>query len=132
MRRVTGIGGVFFRSENPEKLQEWYIKYLGVPFVTAGSEKFIIFHWKEQMKNEKNGYTLWGPMSNDHIYFKEYKKDVMFNFTVDNLDELLKVLRDEGVHVFEEIEEHQEGRFGWILDPERNKVELWEPPKKET
>ena len=131
MNRVTGIGGVFFVSEDPNKLQEWYIKHLGVPFVIEGNkEKYVVFDWETQVNNEKKGYTLWGPMKKDSIYFRGFNKNFMFNFTVDDLEEVLSQLRNEGVHVFDKIEQHSEGKFGWILDPEGNKIELWEPPKK--
>ena len=130
MRRVTGIGGIFFKSEDPRKLIEWYKKHLDVPIIKEDSGSYVIFNWQNQANLDKKGYTLWGPFEEDTKYMKPSKKEFMFNFTVDNLDDLLKILREEGVHVFDEIEEHQEGRFGWILDPEGNKVELWEPPKK--
>ncbi len=131
IKRVSGIGGVFFKSENPEKLKEWYVKHLGLPLVDEGSAgSFVIFNWQKQADEERNGYTLWGPFKEDTEYMKPSKKEFMFNFTVDNLDKILSILKKEGVHVFEEIEEHQEGKFGWIMDPEGNKVELWEPPKK--
>ncbi len=131
MKRVTGIGGVFFKSKNPEKLKEWYVKHLGVPVVVEESkESYIIFNWEEQANNKKKGYTLWGPFKEDSGYFKPSEKNYMFNFTVENLDELLQTLKEEGVYVFEEREEHQEGKFGWIMDPEGNKIELWEPPEK--
>jgi predicted enzyme related to lactoylglutathione lyase len=131
MKRVTGIGGVFFKAKDPEKLKEWYIKHLDVPIVKEGpDEYYVVFNWEDQAKNKRKGYTLWGPFKEDTKYMDPSKKECMFNFTVDNLDELLKVLKEEGVHVFKEIEEHQEGKFGWIMDPEGNKVELWEPPMK--
>lgn len=131
MKRVTGIGGVFFKSKNPKKLKEWYVKHLGVPVVVEGSEEsYIIFNWEEQANSKKKGYTLWGPFKEDSVYFKPSEKSYMFNFTVDNLDEILQTLKEEGVYVFEDREEHQEGKFGWIMDPEGNKIELWEPPER--
>jgi predicted enzyme related to lactoylglutathione lyase len=131
MKRVTGIGGFFFKSEDPEKLKKWYIKHLGVSIIDEGpAGSYVIFDWQKQAKEDRKGYTLWGPFKEDTEYMKPSKKEFMFNFTVDNLDEILSILKKEGVHVFEEIEEHQEGKFGWIMDPEGNKVELWEPPKK--
>ena len=130
MRRVTGIGGIFFKSKDPKKLKEWYIKHLGVPFVEEESDSYVVFNWEVQANNERKGYTLWGPFKEDTKYMEPSKKEYMFNFTVENLDEILKVLKEEGVLVFDEIEEHQEGKFGWIMDPEGNKVELWEPPLK--
>jgi len=131
MKRVTGIGGVFFKSKDPEKLKQWYVKHLGVPVAVEGSdESYVIFNWEDQANNKRRGYTLWGPFKEDSGYFKPSEKNYMFNFTVDNLDKILQTLKEEGVYVFEEREEHQEGKFGWIMDPEGNKIELWEPPKK--
>ncbi len=131
MTRVTGIGGVFFKSKNPEKLKEWYVKHLGVPVIEEGSEEsYIIFNWETQANCRKKGYTLWGPFKEDSDYFKPSKKNYMLNFTVDNLDKILQTLKEDGVYVFEEREEHQEGKFGWIMDPEGNKIELWEPPER--
>lgn len=130
MKRVTGLGGVFFKSKNPEKLKEWYIEHLGVPIVQEETGSYVIFDWQEQAKLEKNGYTLWGPFKDETNYFEPSNKPYMFNFTVDNLEELLKVLKEEGVYVIDRIEEHEQGKFGWILDPEGNKIELWEPTKK--
>ena len=131
LKRVTGIGGVFFKSKDPEKLKEWYIKHLGVPVVVEGQdESYVVFNWEEQARNKRKGYTLWGPFKEDSKYFQPSEKNYMFNFTVENLEDLLKVLKEEGVHVFDEREDHQEGKFGWIMDPEGNKIELWEPPMK--
>ena len=131
MKRVTGIGGVFFKSEDPEKLKKWYVKHLGLPLVDEGSAgSFVIFNWQEQADVERKGYTLWGPFKQDTDYMAPSKKDFMFNFTVDNLEEILIKLKEEGVEVSDRREEHQEGKFGWIMDPEGNKIELWELPKK--
>ena len=131
LKRVTGIGGVFFKSENPEKLKEWYAKHLGVPIVEEGpDESYVIFDWQKQADEERKGYTLWGPFKEDTEYMRPSKKEFMFNFTVENLAEILAILRDEGVNVFDEIEDNREGKFGWIMDPEGNKIELWEPKKK--
>lgn len=131
MKRVTGIGGIFFKSKDPKKLIEWYVKHLAVPLVHEDSEEsYVIFNWQTQADSDRRGYTLWGPLIENTDYMQPSKKDFMFNFTVENLDELLKALKDEGVYVFEAVEEHQEGKFGWIMDPEGNKIELWEPPKK--
>ena len=131
MKRVTGIGGIFFKSKDPQKLIEWYVKHLDVPLVHEGSEEsYVIFNWQTQADSDRRGYTLWGPFIENTDYMQPSAKDFMFNFTVENLNALLHVLKDEGVYVFAEIEEHQEGKFGWILDPEGNKIELWEPPKK--
>ena len=101
MKRVTGIGGVFFKSKDPKKLIDWYVKHLDVPIVKEGTGTYVVFNWKNQLELEKNGYTLWGPFKEDTKYMTPSKKEFMFNFTVENLDEILKVLREEGVQVFD-------------------------------
>lgn len=123
MKRVTGLGGVFFKSKDPKKMQEWYDKHLGIPSGKYGS----MFQWREHDKPDKVAYTAWGPFKNDTTYFNPSQKDFMFNYRVENLEELLKVLKEEGVEIVGEMETHDYGKFGWIMDPEGNKIELWEP-----
>ena len=122
--RVTGIGGLFFKSENPKQSKEWYKKHLGLPTDQYG----WTFWWRDENGNKCS--TQWSPMSADTTYFSPSEKPFMFNFRVDNLIELLKVLKEEGVTVVGEVEEYDYGKFGWILDPEGNKIELWEPIDK--
>ncbi|MCG3222549.1 MAG: VOC family protein, partial [Candidatus Heimdallarchaeota archaeon] len=105
IRRITGIGGIFFKSEDPEKLKKWYATHLDVPIVEEGSdESYVIFDWQKQADEERKGYTLWGPFKEDTDYMEPSKKEFMFNFTVNNLEEILAILRDEGIQVFDEIE----------------------------
>lgn len=123
MKRVTGIGGLFFKSSNPEKTKEWYKKHLGIRSGKYGGT----FEWRYSEEKEKKGYTAWGPFSEDTKYFEPSDKEFMFNYRVDNLEKLLEVLKEEGVKVVGEIEEYEYGKFGWIMDPDGVKIELWEP-----
>jgi predicted enzyme related to lactoylglutathione lyase len=121
MKRAIGIGGLFFKAEKPKELAAWYEKHLGIEF---GGETYAIF----QFLPKEKGYTVLSTFEADSKYFEPSTSPFMLNLRVENLLELLAVLRDEGVHVFDETEDGEYGKFGWILDPEGNKVELWEPP----
>lgn len=121
IKRVTGIGGLFFKTKDPAKLKEWYKKHLG--FNT--DEWGCTFWWKNN--NGKPASTQWSPFKSDTPYFSPSKKDYMFNYRVDDLRELLKKLKEEGVSIVGEVEEYEYGKFGWIVDPDGNKIELWEP-----
>lgn len=125
MKRVTGLGGVFFKSEEPKKLREWYGKHLGLDINDWGST----FYWIDPNNPEAKepASTVWSPFAKDTDYFNPSTKPFMLNYRVENLVELLKVLREEGVTVIDKIEELPYGKFGWIMDPEGNKIELWEP-----
>lgn len=125
MKRVTGIGGLFFKSEEPEKLRAWYGEHLGLKITEWGST----FYWIDPNDPEAKVHarTEWSPFKNDTTYFSPSEKPFMFNYRVENLVALLKILREEGVTVVGEIEEYPYGKFGWIMDPEGNKIELWEP-----
>ncbi|PHQ57597.1 MAG: hydroxyacid dehydrogenase [Lutibacter sp.] len=121
INRVTGIGGLFFKTENPTKLKEWYKNHLGFNVDDWG----CTFWWKDD--NGKPASTQWSPFKNDTSYFSPAKKDYMFNYRVEDLIGLLKKLKQEGITIIGEIEEYEYGKFGWILDLEGNKIELWEP-----
>lgn len=123
-KRVTGIGGIFFKSENPNETKDWYKNHLGLNTDDYG----CTFWWKDNDGNEAS--TQWSPFKKDTNYFEPSKKEFMMNFRVHDLKTLLEVLKDEGVSVIGEIEEYDYGKFGWILDPEGNKIELWEPIDK--
>jgi predicted enzyme related to lactoylglutathione lyase len=125
MKRVTGLGGVFFKSEEPKKLREWYGKHLGLDVTDWGA----MFLWTDPNRPDAKGQgrTVWSPFEKNTTYFEPSVKPYMFNYRVENLDELLKVLREEGVTVIDKVEELPYGKFGWIMDPEGNKIELWEP-----
>jgi len=120
-KRVTGIGGLFFKTENLGATKDWYQKHLGFNTDDWG----CTFWWKD--KDGKKCSTQWSPFAKDTDYFAPSKKDFMFNYRVENLVELLAVLKEEGVTVIDKVEEYEYGKFGWILDPDGNKIELWEP-----
>lgn len=119
--RVTGLGGFFFKTEDPDKTKTWYKNHLGLNTDQYG----CTFWWKD--KENKDCSTQWSPMNKDTKYFEPSKSSFMMNFRVENLVELLAALKEEGVTVVGEIEEYDYGKFGWILDPDGNKLELWEP-----
>lgn len=123
MKRVTGIGGVFFKSNDPEKMKAWYGKHLGLPVTDWGAT----FSWKETDEGGKQRHTVWTPFPADSEYFAPSEKGCMFNYIVEDLDALLPLLAAEGVQIVGEVETYDYGKFGWILDPEGNKIELWQP-----
>lgn len=120
MKRAIGIGGIFFKSQNPKELAAWYEKHLGIQF---GGNTYTAFPFQEKEK----GAIVFSFFGADTDYFQPSEKEFMLNLRVENLHELLEALRSEGVHVFDKTEEYDYGKFGWILDPEGNKIELWEP-----
>lgn len=120
-KRVTGLGGFFFKTKDPDKIKEWYRNHLGLNTDQYG----CTFWWKD--KEGKDCSTQWSPMNEETEYFEPSKSSFMMNFRVENLVELLKELDKEGVTIVGEIEEYDYGKFGWILDPNGNKLELWEP-----
>ncbi|MEP2278066.1 VOC family protein [Maribacter sp.] len=122
--RVTGLGGFFFKTKDPNHSKNWYNKHLGLNTDQYG----CTFWWKDKEGNDCS--TQWSPMNEDTEYFKPSLSSFMMNFRVENLVELLKVLKKEGVTVVGEIQEFEYGKFGWILDPDGNKLELWEPIDK--
>lgn len=125
MKRVTGIGGIFFKAEDPKKLTSWYAKHLGFNEQEYGG---ATFSWLEDNPNSPTpARTEWSPFKSDTSYFAPSEKQFMFNYRVENLIELLKVLKEEGVTIVGEVQEYPYGKFGWIMDPEGNKIELWEP-----
>lgn len=122
---VRGIGGVFFKSKDTKKLQEWYIEKLGLKPDDGG---YIYFMWSDLMKP---GYTLWGPFPKDTKYFDPSDSSWMINFVVDDIAKMVDSLKSKGVKVDERgIQETEEGKFAWFIDLEGNKIELWEPSDK--
>jgi predicted enzyme related to lactoylglutathione lyase len=128
MERVTGIGGIFFKAHDPDELKEWYRERLGIVPSKDGS---VIFEWREKEKPEQVGYTVWAPFRDDTKYFDPSSASFMVNFRVADLHGLLEQLRAEGVTVDDKTEDSEYGRFGWVMDPEGNRIELWEPPQPE-
>ena len=123
MRKVTGLGGIFFKAEDRDGLMDWYRRHLGI----ASDEYGCMFEWREVDAPENTGYTVWCPFASNTNYFGPSTKPFMVNYRVDDLTGLIEGLRREGVEVVGDIEEHPNGKFAWILDPEGNKLELWEP-----
>jgi predicted enzyme related to lactoylglutathione lyase len=123
-KRVTGIGGIFFKAQDHESLKAWYGKHLGFDIKPWGAA----FEWVDPSREDGRGQTVWSIFKADSDYFKPSEKPCMFNYRVADLHALLALLREEGVQVLGQIEESEYGKFGWIMDPEGNKIELWEPP----
>jgi predicted enzyme related to lactoylglutathione lyase len=125
MRRATGIGGVFFKAKDPKALGEWYRTHLGMDVEEWGG---VAFRWSEDNPNGK-GTTIWSPFKDDTSSFAPSTSSFMINFRVEDLHGLLAKLREEGCAVDEKVEESEYGKFGWVMDPEGNKLELWQPPE---
>jgi len=127
MKRVTGIGGIFFKAQDPVALADWYKKHLGID-VQGG---YAVFNWTDAAGHPTNGMTVWsiGPADSDH--YAPSTASFMVNYRVDDLAALLQALRDEGCNVLEKTDEAEFGKFGWVMDPEGNKVELWQPPDEQ-
>ena len=124
---VTGLGGVFFKSEDPKKLSEWYAKHLGLKPEPDGH---VMLHWHDEEHFDKNAYSVWAPFPKDTKYLEPSTASFMINFRVANLLEMVEQLRKDGVEVDDKVEESEFGNFAWLMDPEGNRVELWEPPKE--
>jgi predicted enzyme related to lactoylglutathione lyase len=132
MRRVTGIGGIFFKSENPQQLYDWYEKYLGIQRDAHGQG--ASFHWREPQGEDgtepgAEAVTAWSIFPQTTKYLGASKAGFMINYRVDNLDALLEDLKKSGVEIDPHREDSDYGRFAWITDPDGNRIELWEPAK---
>ena len=126
MRRVTGIGGIFISAKDPAALCAWYKTHLGIDVQNWGG---TAFRWADEYGTPTNGTTAWSV--NDGAYFAPSTSSFMVNYRVEDLFGLLGLLREEGCEVVGEPEESEYGIFGWVMDPEGNKVELWQPPAGE-
>lgn len=126
MKRVTGIGGIFFRAEDPVALRAWYKKHLGIDVQEWGG---TAFRWTDDSGAPVAGTTVWS--LGDGSYFAPGKASFMINYRVADLHALLKLLRAEGCNVLDKVDESEYGKFGWVIDPEGNKIELWQPPAGE-
>ena len=124
MARITGIGGVFFKSRNDNAaLAAWYQKHLGLPLADFGG---AVLRWPDD-KAEDGGLTVWHVAEKESQWFAPSDSPFMINYRVDNLEEMIAQLRAGGVEIIGGPESHENGRFAWVMDPEGNKVELWEP-----
>lgn len=123
MSKVTGIGGIFFKCENPEDMKKWYKNHLGIESDQYGG----CFEWIK--KDGKKGHTVWSLFTKNTKYFEPSQQQFMINYRVKDLKNLLKELNNQGVVQIGDIEESEFGKFGWILDPEGNKIELWQAPE---
>lgn len=125
MKRVIGIGGIFFKSKDPAALRAWYQKHLGIAVEEWGG---AAFRWTDADGTPVAGTTVWTVAEAGGDHFAPSQSSFMINYRVADLHALVAVLRAEGCAVLERTEESEYGRFGWVLDPDGNKVELWEPP----
>jgi len=125
MKRVTGIGGIFFQAKDPAALQAWYKKHLGIDVQAWGGTAFT---WADADGNPTTGTTVWSIFKAGSDQFAPSKASFMINYRVDDLTALLQALREEGCTVLEKTDDSEYGKFGWVIDPEGNKIELWQPP----
>lgn len=123
MKKVTGLGGIFFKCKDPKKMMEWYKNHLGMDTNEYG----VTFEWREQTDPAKTGVTQWSPFSESTTYFAPSSKDFMINYRVENLEALVESLKQKGVTLLDEITSYDYGKFIHIMDVEGNKIELWEP-----
>jgi len=122
-KKVTGIGGIFFKCKDPGKLREWYKQNLGLSTNDYGA----VFEWRQGADTLQKGFTQWSPFKETTKYFNPSTKDFMINYRVENIDRLVNELKLNGVTVTDSIESYDYGKFVHILDPEGNKIELWQP-----
>ena len=126
MRRVTGIGGVFMSAKDPKALGAWYKEHLGIDVQSWGGAAFT---WEDAEGNALKGTTAWMIGPADGKQFAPSKSTFMVNYRVADLAGLLAALREEGCEVLDKTDDSEYGKFGWVMDPEGNKVELWQPPE---
>ncbi len=129
MVSVKGIGGIFFKARDPKALGAWYKAHLGMQVEDWGGTQFP---WRRHDDPERTGITAWSLFKEDSKYFDPATKPFMVNYIVEDLAAVLAQLRAEGVTVDDKVDESEFGKFGWAMDPEGNRFELWEPPKEET
>lgn len=122
MKRVTSIGGIFFKCDDPKAQRDWYANHLGLVTDDYGTT----FEWRKSDKPDEKGYSVWSTFKKDTDYFEPSKKEFMINFRVEDLDALLIELKKEGVQIVGEVQNLEYGRFAHIMDPEGNKIELWQ------
>ncbi|MBC3933361.1 VOC family protein [Undibacterium curvum] len=125
MQRVTGIGGIFFQAKDAAALRAWYQRHLGIDVQPWGG---AAFSWADEAGQPVGGTTVWSIGAEQNAQFAPGRANFMINYRVANLAALLASLREEGCQVLEKTESSEYGEFGWVIDPEGNKVELWQPP----
>ena len=125
MNRVTGIGGIFFKARDPKAMQAWYKRHLGIDVQDWGG---TAFRWTDADDKPVGGTTVWSIGAQDGDTFAPSTAPFMVNYRVADIRALLKALREEGCNVLDKFDDSEYGKFGWVIDPEGNKVELWEPP----
>lgn len=125
MRRVTGIGGIFFQAKDPVALREWYRKHLGIDVLDWGG---AAFRWTGADGAPVGGTTIWSIGEDDPASFAPSRAPFMINYRVHDVHALVAALKAEGCDVLDRIDESEYGKFAWVIDPEGHKVELWEPP----
>src|SRR5579863_6256066 len=121
--RVTGIGGIFFKARDPAALKAWYSKNLGIRIGGFGSN----FEWRQGMDSTKKGFTIWAPFKETTKYFQPSEKQFMINYRVEGLDQLLAQMKTAGIMPVDSVQKTSYGNFVHLMDPESNKIELWEP-----
>jgi len=126
-KKVTGIGGIFFKCKDPKTLKEWYSKNLGLNMDQYGTN----FEWRYTDNKERKGFLLWAPFKETTTYFRPSEKDFMINYRVNDLEYLLKQLQAAGINPVDTVEKVSYGKFVHLMDPEGNKIELWEPNDEE-
>lgn len=126
-KRVTAIGGIFVKSQNPQALRAWYQTHLGFNTDNYGTS----FEWRKADNPEAKGYNVWSTFKTDTDYFAPSEKEFMLNFRVDNLEWLIEELKKEGIEIIGEIQNYDYGKFAHIIDPEGTKIELWESNDEE-
>ncbi len=125
-QRVTGIGGVFFRSKDPQTTAQWYARHLGLAIEPEGDVS--IFRWRELADAGRTGATVWAVQAEDSDYLGDAAQQFMLNYRVEDLQAVMDALRAEGVPIEMEIVDNPHGRFAWIRDPEGRRIELWQSP----
>ena len=123
IKKVTGIGGIFFKCKDPKKMREWYATNLGLNTNQYGA----VFEWRQGVDSSKKGFTQWSPFKETTKYFEPSTKDFMINYRVDNIEELVDQFKKAGIIITDTIETVEYGKFVHIMDIEGNKIELWEP-----
>lgn len=125
MKRVTGIGGIFFKAKDAEMMRAWYKQHLGIDVQVWGG---AAFSWADDEGKAVSGTTAWCINSADNDYFSPSNAPFMINYRVEDVHALVQLLKEEGCNVVGGVEESEYGKFAWVMDPEGNKVELWQPP----